>query len=104
MPKEWKGERLTLEFGGGDEQAWVYVNGVPVGEHTVKSTGKDVGVLWDKPFTIEVKPELLRSGEENTLVVRVHNTARAAGIHRPVIGQAPQTEKWRPLPGREMLK
>jgi hypothetical protein len=104
MPKEWKGERLTLEFGGVDEQAWVYVNGVPVGEHTVKSTGKDVGVLWDKPFTIEVKPELLRSGEENTLVVRVHNTARAGGIHRPVIGHAPHPEKWRPLPGREMLK
>jgi hypothetical protein len=36
--------------------------------------------------------------------VRVHNTARAGGIHRPVIGHAPHPEKWRPLPGREMLK
>jgi hypothetical protein len=57
-------------------------------------------VLWDKPFTIEVKPELLRSGEENTLVVRVHNTAHAGGIHKPVIGHAPHPEKWRPLPAR----
>ncbi len=46
MSKEWQGERLALEFGAVDEQAWVYVNGVLVGEHTAKSTGKDVRALW----------------------------------------------------------
>lgn len=104
MPKEWQGERLALEFGAVDEQACVYINGVLVGEHTVKSTGKDIGVLWNQPFTIEVKPELLRCGEENTLVVRVHNSAAVGGIHKAVIGHAPHPEKWRPLPGREILK
>ena len=101
MPKEWQGERLALEFGAVDEQAWVYVNGVLVGEHTAKSTGKDVGALWDQPFTIEVKPEPLRYGEENTLVVRVHNAAAVGGIHKPVVGHAPHPEKWRPLPARQ---
>jgi|GEM_PF-746610 len=100
MPKEWQGERLALEFGAVDEQAWVYVNGVPVGEHTAKSTGKEVGVLWEEPFTIEVKPEQLRYGAENTLVVRVHNSTAAGGIHKPVVGHAPHPEKWFPLPAR----
>ncbi len=88
VPKEWQGERLALEFGAVDEQAWVYVNGVLVGEHTAQSTGKDVGALWEQPFTIEVKPELLRYGAENTLAVRVHNRAFAGGIHKPVVGHA----------------
>lgn len=98
MPKERKGERLAIEFGAVDEQAWVYVNGVLVGEHTAKSTGKDAGSLWDQPFTIEVKPEQLLYGVENTFVVRVHNSALAGGIHKTVIGHVPHPEKWRPLP------
>ena len=37
-------------------------------------------------------------------VVRVHNSAAVGGIHKTVIGHAPHPEKWRPLPGREILK
>lgn len=39
-------------------------------------------------------------GEENTLVVRVHNSDAGGGIHKPVDGYAPPPEKGFPLPAR----
>ena len=86
VPKEWRGKPLHLLFGAVDEQAWVYVNGQPVGEHTVKSTRLDLNRLWNKPFSIEVNPECIEYGETNLLTVRVHNSAFNGGIWRPVIG------------------
>lgn len=100
LPADWKGRQVNLDFGAVDEQAWVYLNGVLAGEHTTQSTGLDVNQLRDKTFTVEVKPERLRYGAENTLVVRVHNSAAAGGIHKPVVGYAPHPEKWFPLPAR----
>lgn len=78
----------SLYFGGVDEQAWVYLNGKYLGEHTLTSefiVGDEitVGDLWDRPFTLELKPGQLRAGE-NELYVRVHNSAYGAGIHQPV--------------------
>jgi hypothetical protein len=94
LPAERAGKPVDLQFGGVDEQAWVYVNGKLAGEHTLKSEfmpGKEVtvGDLWDKPFAITVKPELLRAGE-NVLVVRIHNSAYNAGIHQPVRAYLPE--------------
>lgn len=79
---------VELEFGAVDEQAWVYVNGKSVGEHTLKSefiVGQEITAadLRDKPFKIILTPERLKAGE-NVLVVRIHNSAENSGIHKPV--------------------
>lgn len=100
FPKEWAGEPVHLQFGAVDEQAWVYVNGELVGEHTVESEKLTVGELWDRPFTIRVPAERLKPGAENVLVLRVHNSAAEGGIHKAVSGAAPHPENRRPLPGR----
>jgi hypothetical protein len=80
LPAKWTGRRIILRFGAVDEQAWVYLNGQSVGEHTVKSQGVGVGELWDKPFTIKVEPKAARFGEKNHLVVRTHASAGMSGI------------------------
>lgn len=71
---------LLLRFGAVDEQAWVYLNGSHVGEHTVESEGIGVGELWNRPFTIEVEPDAIRFGEDNYLVVRMHASSGMSGI------------------------
>ena len=88
VPADWKGKTVRLLFGAVDEQAWVYVNGTLAGEHTIKSEGKEIGQLWDLPFAVEVKPELLTYGGANVLAVRVHNAISNGGIWRPVLAQA----------------
>ncbi len=72
-------EHLAAEmvFGGVDECAWVWVNGVYVG-------GQDIGPEgWNQPFRVDVTREL-RWGEPNQITVRVLNSAAAGGIWRPV--------------------
>ena len=88
VPAEWKGKPLCLFFGSIDEQAWVYVNGVLVREHTIASEGKPVGSLWEDPFVAEVPPDKLKYGDNNVLAVRVNNSAGPGGIWRPVLGCA----------------
>jgi hypothetical protein len=88
MPHKWQYDSLVLSFGAVDEQAWIYVNGRLVGEHTIASESRKdiegasvkIGDLWDAPFAITVPKKYLRLGAENTLVVRVHNKAAAGGI------------------------
>ncbi len=94
MPDEWKHETVDLAFGAVDEQAWVYLNGEPVGEHTLASESKDIegfsiGDLWNVPFTIEVPVEQVTLGARNSLVVRVHNEVGAGGIWGGVYVQPP---------------
>lgn len=84
LPEEYPDDTVALWFGGVDEQAWVFVNGRLVGEHTTASEGIDIGGLWDRPFTVKVPVDLLHAGQPNTLAVRVHATVGQAGIWRPV--------------------
>ena len=90
LPAEWKGRTLRLLFASVDEQAWVYVNGRLVREHTEKSEGKPYGELWESPFTADVPPEHLEFGKPNVLTVRVHNSKANGGIWRPVLAHAPR--------------
>ena len=51
MPGTWEHTTVDLTFGAVDEQAWVYLNGQLVGEHTIASEGRDIegfsiGDLW----------------------------------------------------------
>ncbi len=88
IPDEHRGKPAEFHFGGVDEQAWVYVNGQYVGEHSLESEfmeGQEitVGDLWDRPFIIEVESEHLKPGD-NVLIVRMHASRYNAGIHQPV--------------------
>jgi len=88
---------IEIHFGGVDEQAWVYVNGVQVGEHTLESEwmeGQEITVyhLWNRPFRIAVPAERLKPGR-NVLVVRKHSSVGDGGIHRPVRISLPEPEK-----------
>ena len=79
---------VELRFEGVDEQAWVYVNGHYIGEHTLESehvVGQAITVkqLWDRPFSIKVPNYRLNKGE-NHVFIRIHNSEGDAGIHDPV--------------------
>ncbi len=94
MPEDWGHDTVALTFGAVDEQAWVYLDGRPVGEHTIESESTDgkkatIGDLWNVPFTIEVPVEKVKLGEPNALVVRVHNRVGAGGIWGGVYVQPP---------------
>jgi len=92
LPAAWKGKTVRLLFAGVDEQAWVYVNGTLVREHTVESENTTVVNLWEMPFTADAKPEMLNYGAENVLAVRVKNDLGGGGIWRPVLVQAVEAQ------------
>ena len=102
MPSKWEHPVIHLNFGAVDEQAWVYLNGVFVGEHTIASESASdiegartitIGDMWETPFTISVPVEHVKLGAENTLVVRVHNEKGAGGIHKHVTISGPMADK-----------
>ena len=76
-------KHVYMFFGAVDEQAWVYLNGQSVGEHTAQSTGRPAGALWKQPFAIDLSDQWKR-GAENLLVVRVHNQGLMGGIWKPM--------------------
>ena len=68
---------LALSFGAVDESAWVYLNGVQIGEH-------DKGVRgWDERFEIALG-DAVKIGESNTLAVRVRDRSNYGGIWKLV--------------------
>ena len=101
VPATWKGESISLTFGAVDEQAWVYVNGVLVAEHSVASQKQPVEKLWDEPFAVELKSQHLKYGAVNSLVVRIHNARGDGGIYRAVSGSTVSTEPLFALPSWE---
>ena len=78
LPAKPKHVAVEMRFKGVDECAWVWVNGVYVGDHDLGPTG------WDKEFTLDVTKEL-KWGAKNQITVRAMNTAHAGGIWRPVV-------------------
>jgi hypothetical protein len=68
---------VELAFGAVDEIAWVWINGQYVGQHDLGTEG------WDKPFALDVTQEL-KWGARNQITVRVHDSAYAGGIWKPV--------------------
>lgn len=66
-----------LAFGAVDEVAWVWINGQYVGQHDLGPEG------WDKPFALDVTKEL-KWGAANQITVRVHDSAYAGGIWKPI--------------------
>ncbi len=66
-----------LRVNGADEEAWVWLNGEYVGEHTMGTAG------WDVPFMLDVS-ELVKTGQTNKLAILVKNTAGGGGLWRPI--------------------
>ena len=83
LPAEWaKHRRLVLLFGAVDESFRLYVDGVPVHESVfVAEQDPD---LWKKPRRVEVTGALV-PGREHVLAVRVHDSAGAGGLWKPVL-------------------
>jgi len=72
---------LELRFGAVDECAWVWLNGIYVGQHDIGPEG------WDKPFTLDVTNEV-KWQAENQITVRVFDRKFAGGIWKPVVIEA----------------
>ena len=81
-----------LYFEASDEDAWVYVNGKQIFEHSITSTGLPPEDLWLTPFAVPlagVGPEgrmieTVTLGQENVLAVRVYNSQSMGGLWKPV--------------------
>ena len=87
LPAGWQGRGLRLLFGSVDEQAWVYVNGQLVREHSEKSEKKSFNDLWELPFIADVPASVLKPGQPVAIAVRVHNSTANGGLWRPVLVQ-----------------
>ena len=68
---------VEIAFEAVDECAWVWVNGVYVGQHDLGTAG------WDRAFTLDIT-DAVRWGAPNQITVRVLDTAFAGGIWKPV--------------------
>jgi hypothetical protein len=77
LPEEPGHFAVDLRFGGVDESAWIWVNGVYAGDHDIGPSG------WNVPFRLDVTT-LLNWGGPNQITVRAMNTAHAGGIWKPV--------------------
>jgi len=78
LPEKMDCSAVDLHFMGVDESAWIWLNGVYVGDHDVGPGG------WDQPFLLNVTREI-QWGDRNQITVRVMNTAHAGGIWRPIL-------------------
>ncbi len=77
MPPKPACNAAELLFEGVDEEAWVWLNGEYIGQHTLGPSG------WNKPFALDVTREI-RWDTSNTLIVRVFDSAKLGGIYKPV--------------------
>ncbi|MDD2478526.1 MAG: hypothetical protein PHS31_01390, partial [Victivallaceae bacterium] len=84
VSKDWSARAIDFLFEAVDEQAWVYLNGELIGEHSVKSEEVDIGILWNEPFIIHAKAEYIKPGTRNLLIVKTHASKGAQGIWKPV--------------------
>ena len=74
---------VYLYFGAVDEDAYIYLNGALVYEHSCASTGLDYGSIWTTPFAFDARRHL-KYGQMNTIAVRVYNRIGMGGIYKPV--------------------
>ena len=76
MPPKTEHNAVELHFEAVDESAWVWLNGIYVGQHDLGPNG------WKTPFWIDITKEI-KWGEENLITVRIQDTSGAGGIWKP---------------------
>lgn len=79
IPADWRTRQVFLRFGAVDESCRVFVNGKPAGEHIYKETND-----WKTPFEIRIDNVADWSREQQTITVRVQDTAGMGGVWRRV--------------------
>ncbi|MCX7777491.1 MAG: hypothetical protein N2381_05455 [Armatimonadetes bacterium] len=72
VPKELSGKEILFEHGGVDDNDWVYINGVKVGE------GK--GCYIPRSYIIPAK--LIKYGGRNLIAIRIYDGAMGGGLAR----------------------
>ena len=77
LPEEPENFSVDISFGGVDESAWIWINGIYAGDHDIGPSG------WNVPFRRDVST-LLHWGETNHIAVRAMNTAHGGGIWKPI--------------------
>ena len=77
-----KSKHVYLYFGAVDEDAWVYVNGKLILEHTCEKIGINQYQIWTKNFTVDIAPYL--DDEECDISVKVLDRLNAGGIYKGV--------------------
>lgn len=77
MPAKMDSNAVELHFEAVDESAWVWLNGIYVGEHDIGAGG------WNVPFRLDATKEV-KWGMENIMTVRVLDRGNAGGIWKPV--------------------
>lgn len=75
--KSAKFNAVELKFDSVDECAWVWLNGIYIGQHDIGPAG------WTIPFSLDITREI-KWGDDNQITVRVLDTAGAGGIYKPV--------------------
>jgi hypothetical protein len=75
-------KHIYLYVGAVDEEAWVYLNGELIFEHTIAATGKPATVLWSESFSIDIKDKV-KPGV-NKICIRVYDTLNMGGLWKPV--------------------
>ena len=70
-----------LHFGACDEDAWIYLNGQQVFEHSCDTTGLLRRQIWVTPFVAPLTGVELRG--RDPLTVRVYNCMGMGGIWKP---------------------
>ncbi len=83
LPDGFAGKYLYLYFSAVDEDAYVYLNGTEILDHSCKATGLTPAKIYDAPFMLDVT-SMLKPGKENLLAVRVYNRVGMGGIWQPV--------------------
>ncbi len=76
VPKELKGRELLFEHGGVDDDDWVYINGVKVGE------GKGCYI----PRSYIIPARLINYGGQNLIAIRIYDGAMGGGLARGPLG------------------
>jgi len=82
IPKQWKGQRVYLGFGGVDDIYVVFINGKKVA--TVGDTVKRQSYVYRYSFS-EITSEV-RFGDQNLIAVQVYDWGGVGGIHRKPVG------------------
>jgi hypothetical protein len=82
MPSDFAGKHIYIYFGAVDEDAYVYVNGTLVLEHSCEKLGLTVEQIWNAPFILDAT-SAFKSGQDNTIAVRVYNRTGMGGVWKP---------------------
>lgn len=93
-PADLSGKFIYLQLGNVDDVCAVYLNGIHVGG--AGSFPPDFATAYDVQVSLPIGEDVLRSGRENTLAIRVFDEHLSGGILRGRIGLVERTDLLRP--------